>query len=250
MWRTVAALSLAGVVGSACFGKFNLGVTNTIEPTVLLPGAALRQEINLESDGLLGGAIRQSVTHGDTGQSAVPGSWTIADNSDGSTVRLRITRSVPVGSEPVSSGTASSANSVDIGVTNVRANDYVFVRRYVLTVRVQTPDLSATTSANSSSQADLSRSLGQLALAGLTYDHFAVLPGFLIATNGIPGDTSRVVWHLSLTSRSDRTLTAESLFIDWPRIALALLLTAGAVVIARVRRRRTTPFAGSGTASW
>jgi hypothetical protein len=36
-------LAAAGLLATACFGKVALGVTQTIEPTPILPGASVRQ---------------------------------------------------------------------------------------------------------------------------------------------------------------------------------------------------------------
>ena len=62
MYRRLWALAAAGLLATACFGKFALGVTQTIEPTPILPGANVKQELNIEADGLLGTAVKQALT--------------------------------------------------------------------------------------------------------------------------------------------------------------------------------------------
>ena len=62
--------------------------------------------------------------------------------------------------------------------------------------------------------------------------------------NGVPGDQSRLVWHLDLTSGSERVLTAESIYPDVPRLVvlvLAIVLFAGVVIIRSRGQRRNTP---------
>src|SRR5439155_8897652 len=66
MHRRVALLAAAGLLATACFGKFTLGVTQTIEPTPILPGANVKQELNIEADGLLGTAVKQALTEAAT----------------------------------------------------------------------------------------------------------------------------------------------------------------------------------------
>ena len=55
---------------------------------------------------------------------------------------------------------------------------------------------------------------------------------------------SRLVWHLDLTSGSERILTAESIYPDVPRLVvlvLAIVLFAGVVIIRSRGQRRNTP---------
>ena len=62
------------------------------------------------------------------------------------------------------------------------------------------------------------------------------------ATNGVPGDNSRLVWHLDLTGTSERVLTAESIYPDVPRLVVLLvlfiLLGSGIVALSAGARRR------------
>jgi len=60
----------------------------------------------------------------------------------------------------------------------------------------------------------------------------------ITATNGVPGDNSRLVWHLDLTGTSERVLTAESIYPDWPRLILLLVvfIVLGGGVFLRSRR--------------
>jgi hypothetical protein len=69
------------------------------------------------------------------------------------------------------------------------------------------------------------------------------LPGVVTATNGVPSDQSRLVWHLDLSSGSERVLTAESIYPDVPRLVVLLLVIvvlAGAVLIRSRARRPVT----------
>jgi hypothetical protein len=75
-------------------------------------------------------------------------------------------------------------------------------------------------------------------LAGITYDYYIGLPGLVTATNGATGDQSRLVWHLDLTSASERVLTAESLYPDLPRIVLLMVLVAALGIAVICRRSR------------
>jgi len=97
MHRRLALLAAAGLLATACFGKFALGVTQTIEPTPLLPGANVKQELNIEADGLLGTAVKQALTDASTKAQAQAQSgtkWEIRDSSEGSAVHLRMFRTV------------------------------------------------------------------------------------------------------------------------------------------------------------
>jgi hypothetical protein len=60
------------------------------------------------------------------------------------------------------------------------------------------------------------------------------------ATNGVPGDNSRLVWHLDLTGASERVLTAESIYPDWPRLVvlLVIIVLLGGGLVFRSRRSR------------
>src|SRR6266481_3638892 len=95
--RNLWLLAAAGLLATACFGKFALGVTQTIEPTPILPDASVKQELNVEADGLLGTAVKQALTDAATkgqAQSQSGTQWQIRDTSDGSAVHLRMFRSV------------------------------------------------------------------------------------------------------------------------------------------------------------
>jgi len=51
------------------------------------------------------------------------------------------------------------------------------------------------------------------------------------------------VWHLDLTSGSERVLTAESIYPDWSRLivlVLLIVLIAGAIVLRSRARRPIT----------
>src|SRR5256712_13607442 len=64
--RRLPMLAAAGLLATACFGKFALGVTQTIELTPLLPGANVKQELNIEADVLLGTSVKQALTAAST----------------------------------------------------------------------------------------------------------------------------------------------------------------------------------------
>lgn len=243
----VLATIIAGLITSACFGKVAVGVTNEVQPLPILPGAQLRQDLTVEADGALGGAIRQSMSQATSSGSGSP-AWDIRDNSDGSTVRMRATRTVPLGDDEIrmdqSGNTGLGANRVRVSST-----DYVVVRQYRL--RVTVPPASTTPASTSTGTAgQLGDQLTKALVAGITFDEYAVMPGFVTATNGVPGDNGRLVWHLQIDSTSERELTAESLYVDWPRLAAILILLIAIAAIVIVSRRQHRPFSGPTPATW
>jgi hypothetical protein len=245
MNRRLALLAAAGLLATACFGKFALGVTQTIEPTPILPGANVRQELNIEADGLLGTAVKQALTDTTTkAQAQAPSGtqWEIRDNSEGSAVHLRMFRTVSL-TEAQTAVPQSSTGGFDVGTMSVHADDWGLARHYTVRIVVSpsTPSSPAGTPAGTDATA---QQLAQAILAGSTYDYYISLPGLVTATNGIPGDQSRLVWHLDMTATSPRTLTAESIYPDVPRLVLLLViivLVVGTVFIRSRRRRPTTP---------
>ncbi|TMC73388.1 MAG: hypothetical protein E6J13_03845 [Chloroflexi bacterium] len=247
MLRRLPLLAAAGLLATACFGKFALGVTQTIEPTPILPGASVKQELAVEADGLLGTAVKQGMTDAVTkGQAQAPSGtqWQVRDNSDGSAVHLRMFRTVSL-TEAQTAVPQATTGGFDIGALNVRADDWVLVRRY--TVRVVVSPSAPTGPAGTPTGNDAAaRQLAQAMLAGITYDYYIALPGLVTATNGATGDQSRLVWHLDLTSGTERVLTAESLYPDVPRIVLLLVLVAALVIVViwlRSRSSRPAPAA-------
>ena len=239
--RRLALLAAAGLLATACFGKFSLGVTQTIEPTPILPGANVKQELNIEADGLLGTAVKQALTDAATkGQAQTQSGtqWQIRDNSDGSAVHLRMFRTVSM-AEAQTPVAQASTGGFDVGTMSVHADDWVLARRYAVRIAV-TPSAPSTPVGTPTGTDATSQQLAQAILAGITYDYYVSLPGIITATNGVPGDQSRLVWHLNLTSGSERVLTAESIYPDVPRLIVflvAIVLFAGAVIV-RSRRRR------------
>jgi hypothetical protein len=245
MNRRLALLAAAGLLSTACFGKFALGVTQTIEPTPILPGANVKQELNIEADGLLGTAVKQALTDAATkGQAQAQSGtqWQIRDNSDGSAVHLRMFRTVSL-AEAQTAVAQSSTGGFDVGTMNIHADDWLVARHY--TVRIVVTPSAPTTPAGTPTGTDAtSQQLAQAILAGITYDYYVSLPGVVTATNGVPGDQSRLVWHLNLTSGSERALTAESIYPDVPRLIVLLLvivLIVGAVFVRSRTRGPTTP---------
>jgi hypothetical protein len=244
MDRRLALLAAAGLLATACFGKFALGVTQTIEPTPIFPGASVKQELNIEADGLLGTAVKQALTEAATkgqaqGQSGTQ--WQIRDNSDGSAVHLRMFRSVNL-TEAQTAVAQSSTGGFDIGTMNIRSDDWLLARHYAVRI-VVTPSAPSTPAGTPTGTDATSQQLAKAILAGITYDYYVGLPGIVTATNGVPGDQSRLVWHLDLTSGSERVLTAESIYPDVPRLVvllLAIVLIVGAVFVRSRGRRPIT----------
>jgi hypothetical protein len=245
MNRRLALLAAAGLLATACFGKFALGVTQTIEPTPILPGANVRQELNIEADGLLGTAVKQALTDTTTkaqAQAPTGTQWEIRDNSEGSAVHLRMFRTVSL-TEAQTAVPQSSTGGFDVGTMSVHADDWGLARHYTVRIVVSpsTPSSPAGTPAGTDAT---SQQLAQAILAGITYDYYISLPGLVTATNGVPGDQSRLVWHLDMTSTSPRTLTAESIYPDGPRLVALLLIVVliiGTIVLRSRRRRPSAP---------
>ena len=244
MHRRLSLIAAAGLLATACFGKFALGVTQTIEPTPILPGANVKQELNIEADGLLGTAVKQALTDAATKSQAQTQSgtqWQIRDNSEGSAVHLRMFRTVSL-AEAQTAVAQSSTGGFDVGTMSIHADDWLVARHY--TVRIVVTPSAPTTPAGTPTGTDAtSQQLAQAILAGITYDYYMSLPGVVTATNGVPGDQSRLVWHLNLTSGSERVLTAESIYPDVPRLVvllIAIVLIVGAVFIRSRRRRPIT----------
>src|SRR5438874_11676192 len=136
VYRRLPMLAAAGLLATACFGKFALGVTQTIEPNPILPGASVKQEVNVDADGLLGSAVKQAMTDAATksqaqGQSGTQ--WQIRDSSEGAAVHLRMSRSVSL-AEAQTAVAKTSTGGFDVGTINIRADDWLIARHY--TVRV------------------------------------------------------------------------------------------------------------------
>jgi hypothetical protein len=237
-------LAAAGLLATACFGKFALGVTQTIEPTPILPGASVKQEVNVDADGLLGTAVKQAMTDAATKDQAQSGSgtqWQIRDNSDGSAVHLRMFRSVSL-TEAQTAVPQASTGGFDVGTISVRADDWLVARRYIVRV-VVSPSAPTGPPGTPTGTDAAGQQLAQAILAGITYDYYVSLPGVVTATNGLPGDQSRLVWHLDLTSGTERVLTAESIYPDFPRLIVLLLvivLVAGTIIFRSRGRRPVT----------
>jgi hypothetical protein len=244
MNRHLPMLAAAGLLATACFGKFALGVTQTIEPTPILPGASVKQEVNVDADGLLGTAVKQAMTDAATKGQAQAGSgtqWQIRDNSDGAAVHLRMFRSVSL-AEAQSAVPPSSTGGFDVGTISVRADDWLVARHYVVRV-VVSPSAPTGPPGTPTGNDAAGQQLAQAILAGITYDYYVSLPGVVTATNGLPGDQSRLVWHLDLTSGAERILTAESIYPDFPRllvVLVAIVLIAGTIIFRSRARRPVT----------
>jgi hypothetical protein len=242
--RRLALLAASGLLATACFGKFALGVTQTIEPTPILPGANVKQELNIEADGLLGTAVKQALTDAAAKSQAQPQSgtqWQIRDSSDGSAVHLRMFRSVNL-TEAQTAVAQSSTGGFDVGTMNIRADDWGLARHYAVRI-VVTPSAPSTPAGTPTGTDATSQQLAKAILAGITYDYYVGLPGIVTATNGVPGDQSRLVWHLDLASGSERVLTAESIYPDVPRLVVllvAIVLIIGAVLVRSRGRRPVT----------
>jgi hypothetical protein len=244
MNRRLALIAAAGLLGTACFGKFSLGVTQTIEPTPILPGANVKQELNIEADGLLGTAVKQALTDAAAkGQAQTQSGtqWQVRDNSEGSAVHLRMFRTVSM-TEAQTAVPQSSTGGFDVGTMTVRADDWLLARHYTVRI-VVTPSAPTTPGGTPTGTDATSQQLAQAILAGITYDYYMSLPGVVTATNGVPGDQSRLVWHLDLASGSERVLTAESIYPDVPRLVvlvIVIVLGAGAILLRSRTRRPVT----------
>ncbi|HEY8825305.1 MAG TPA: hypothetical protein VIP07_10500 [Candidatus Limnocylindria bacterium] len=241
MLRRLSLLAATGLLATACFGKFALGVTQTIEPTPILPGANVKQELNIEADGLLGTAVKQALTDAATkGQAQTQSGtqWQILDSSEGSAVHLRMFRTVNM-TEAQTAVAQSSTGGFDVGTMSIHADDWVLARRYTVRI-VVTPSAPSTPAGTTTGTDATSQQLAKAILAGITYDYYMGMPGIVTASNGVPGDQARLVWHLDLASGTERVLTAESIYPDVPRLVVLLILIVlffGAVLI-RARRRR------------
>jgi hypothetical protein len=234
------ALAASGLLLSACFGKVAIGVSQAIEPTPILPGASVRQEVNVEADGILGNAVKQSMTQAATTEKSPQSGtkWEIRDNSEGSTVRVRMFRTVGL-AEAQGRVAENSTSGFDVGTLEVRQDDWIVARRYTIRVVVSP---SRTTPSTPSSSDPASQQLAQALLAGITYDYYLTMPGIVTATNGAPGDQSRLTWHLDISSSAERVMTAESIYPDWPRVLFALVLAgAGVLGFTFWRRRSAAP---------
>jgi hypothetical protein len=244
MRRRLGLLAAAGLLATACFGKFALGVTQTIEPTPILPGANVKQELNIEADGLLGTAVKQALTDSTTKAQAQsqPGTqWQVTDTSQGSAVHLRMFRTVNL-NEAQTAVDESSTGGFDVGTMNIHADDWGLARRYTVRV-VVTPSAPSTPAGSTTGTDATSQQLAKAILSGITYDYYIGLPGIVTASNGVPGDGSRLVWHLDLASGTERVLTAESIYPDVPRLValvIVIVLIVGAVFIRSRGRRPIT----------
>jgi hypothetical protein len=243
MRRRLPMLAIAGLLVSACFGKFTLGVTQSIEPTPVLPGASVRQEVAVDADGLLGSAVKQAMTEAATkgtvqGQTGTQ--WQIKDNSDGPNVKIRMSRTVGLG-EAQQAVAQSSTGGFDVGTIVVRADDWGIARHYAVRVVVSPGKSSPATPSSSQANDATTQQLAKALLAGITYDYFIGLPGFVTSTNGTAADQSRLVWHMDLTSTSERVLVAESIYLDWMRIVLVLVIVALVVAGIWYMRRARQP---------
>jgi hypothetical protein len=135
----------------------------------------------------------------------------------------------------------SSTGGFDVGTITVRADDWVLVRRYAARVVVSTKAPTTPTGTTPTGTDAAAQQLAKAMLAGITYDYYISLPGIVTATNGVPGDQSRLVWHLDLTSGSERVLTAESIYPDWPRLVLLLIVIILIVGAIWLRSRPARP---------
>lgn len=242
MYRRLWRLAAAGLLATACFGKFALGVTQTIEPTPILPGANVKQELNIEADGLLGTAVKQALTDAATKSQTQPQAgtqWQIADTSQGAAVHIRMFRTVNL-AEAQTAVAQSSTGGFDVGAMVIHADDWLLARHYTVRIVVTSSAPSAPAGTPTGTDAT-SQQLAKAILAGITYDYYMSLPGVVTATNGVPSDQSRLVWHLDLSSGSERVLTAESIYPDVPRLVLLLLVVVVLVGFVLVRSRGRRP---------
>ena len=228
-------LAIIVLLCNACFGRLAIGLNEQIDPRPILPGAVLQQEIAIEGEGLLGAAARQAMTQAATGANTNPG-WQLRDNSDGTTVRFRLFRSVPIDAN----GTQVQTNvNGDPGKVQVASSDWGLVRRYRVQVDVSTPDSAIAPSATDSQ----SQQVAQLMLASISYDHYLRMPGIVTSTNGTRSDDGRIAWHVSFNPpTTQESLVAESVYPDVPRVALLALVIVALIawrIVSRYRRAET-----------
>jgi hypothetical protein len=183
--------------------------------------------------------VKQALTDAATKSQTQPQpgtQWQVRDNSDGSGVHLRMFRTVSL-TEAQTAVPESSTGGFDVGTMSVRADDWLVARRYAARVVVRPAAPTGPTGTPTPGDA-AAQQLAQAMLAGITYDYYVSMPGIVTATNGVPGDQSRLVWHLDLTSGSERVLTAESIYPDWPRLIVLLVVLALIVIVTMVLRSR------------
>jgi hypothetical protein len=224
-----AGLALVTLALCACIGRLSLAANMKVEPHLILPGNKATVAIEVEGDGLLGNAVRQQLTPA-AFQRANDVEWEFRDNSDAQTVRFRATSSANF------PATFEAQQVPAAGAISLTANDYVFLRRYHLVVTV-----APTQSATASSTDAVSQQTAAAALAAIRYDWSVALPGNIETTNGVRSDDGRIIWHLNMSARDPQVLSAQSTYVDVPRIALggaALLLITGGLVLRRRRRRQ------------
>jgi hypothetical protein len=232
-------LGLAGLLLSTagCFGHLAITVQQQIDPRPILPGATLQQEIAVEADGLLGAAARQAMTQSTQTSANAAGGWQLRDNSDATTVRLRMFRSVALDAN----GSQVQSNlSGDPGKVQTVSDDWFVVRRYRVQIDVSAPENAVAPPASDPQ----SQQLAELVLAGISYDHYLRMPGFITSTNGTRSDDGRIAWHVSFASAAtQQTLAAESVYVDIPRLGAALvaILALAAWRFVASRRRAAAP---------
>jgi hypothetical protein len=226
------SLVLASLVLGACFGHLTIEANIAVEPRPLLPGSRATLTLDIEGDGLLGNTIRQQLTPASFEQARMTGAeWELRDNSDSQNVRVRATSS---GDFP---GTFNAEKLPGAGVDGISivANDYILFRTYRLTVTVPP---SQSTSVQGTDQ--FSQQAASAALAAVRYGWSARLPGSVGKTNGLRSDDGRIIWNISISSTQPQVLTAESTYVDVPRIALGggLVLVLGSVLLLGRRAGR------------
>lgn len=227
----VAGLGLAAIVLGACIGRLSLAANITVEPHLVLPGNRATLAIDVEGDGLLGNAIRQQLTPAAFQQSPLSGAqWELRDNSDAQSVRFRAVSTTDF------PATLDAQRVPAAGAISLSSNDYVLFRRYQLQVTV--PPTQSTTPTSTD---QLSQQTTAAALAAVRYDWTARLPGSVETTNGVRSDDGRIVWHLDISAKQAQVLTAQSTYIDFPRIALVTALLLIVLVGLTLSRRRTRP---------
>src|SRR5438552_3743291 len=171
VYRRLPMLAAAGLLATACFGKFALGVTQTIEPIPLLPGANVKQELNIEADGLLGTAVKQALTDASTKAQAQAQSgtqWQIRDSSEGSAVHLRMFRTVSL-AEAQTAVAQSSTGGFDVGTMSVRADDWGVARHYTMRI-VVTPSAPSAPAGTPTGTDATSQQLAKAILAGQLHE--------------------------------------------------------------------------------
>jgi hypothetical protein len=71
----------------------------------------------------------------------------------------------------------------------------------------------------------------------LNWDWYVKPPGFVMSTNGTHTAESQLLWQIDLDASQNQVLTAESIYVDLPRIGVLVVLSMGLLAIRAARAR-------------